>query len=259
MPVALAATAGVALDRAIGLPLPVSLVVASAGLIAWAVALFGRRSGLAAVYLWITAAGLAAGYHSSYRNWYAGDDIGNAATPEPQPAHLRGILADEPAIHRQPPPDSLHTLPPGDTTIAVLDVTQMRRGDNWQTVSGHARLVVEGPLDRLHAGDEVDVVGRLQAPSPPGNPGEPDLASHLRDQRIRALMVVHKTTDGVARLAQAGPGRFAAGWLSCAGTVAARWKKRYPRGRSVAWPSPCSWATGPPCRKRTGIATSAPA
>src|SRR5581483_11111764 len=56
--VSLAATAGVALDRSLGLPLPVSLIAAFTALVAWAVALFGRRSGLAAVYLWLTVAAL---------------------------------------------------------------------------------------------------------------------------------------------------------------------------------------------------------
>src|SRR5437762_338902 len=106
VPVALAASFGVALDRYVGLPLPISLIVAIAGLVAWAVALFGRRSGLAAVYLFLTVAALAAGYHRCRREWYAADDIGNAVTVEPRPAHLRGVLEEEPAIHKQAPPTS---------------------------------------------------------------------------------------------------------------------------------------------------------
>src|SRR6516164_1430821 len=110
VPVALAATLGVALDRYLGLPLPVSLIAALAALVAWAVALFGRRSGLAAVYLWLTVAALAAGYHRCYREWYAADDIGNAATPEPRPARLRGTLEEEPRISGEPSLDPLQSL-----------------------------------------------------------------------------------------------------------------------------------------------------
>ena len=204
VPVALAATAGVALDRYVGLPLPISLIVALGGLVAWAAALFGRRSGLAMVYLWLTAAALMSAYHRLHREWFAADDIGNFATSEPRPAHLRGFLADEPVLHGQPPPDSLYTLPPGDTTIAVVAVTQMQGEDRWLRASGRTRLIVEGCMDQLHAGDEVDVVGRLSAPSPPANPGEPDRASQLRDQRICAVLTVHKTSDGVARLGTGG-------------------------------------------------------
>ncbi len=212
VPVALAATLGVSLDRYVGLPLPISLIVAVAGLIAWAVALFGCRSGLAAAYLWLTVAALAAGYHRCRRDWYAADDIGNVAKPEPQPAQLRGVLEEEPAVHKQPPPDSLRGLPEGDTTLAVLAVTQMRRGPDWLPVSGRARLAVEGRLRGLHVGDEVDVVGRLYAPLPPGNPGEPDHASHLRDEGIGAVLAVRKTADGVTRLADGWP-RSVRGWL----------------------------------------------
>jgi competence protein ComEC len=213
VPVALAATGGVVLDRYIGLPLPVSLLVAFAALLAWAVALFGRRSGLAVVYLWLTVAALAAGYHRSYREWYADDDIGNAATPQPRPAHLRGTLEEEPRTTEEPFVDPLRGLPHGETTMSVLAVTEMQRGDDWLPVSGRARLAVEGRLRDLHVGDEVDTIGRLSAPSTPGNPGEFDHASHLRDQRIRAVMAVRRTPDGVTRLSEGWP-RSPRGWMA---------------------------------------------
>jgi competence protein ComEC len=210
--VVLAATLGVAVDCYVGLPLPISLIVAVAGLIAWAVALFGCRSGLAAAYLWLTIAALAAGFHHYRRDWYAADDIGNAATSEPQPAHLRGVLEEEPAVHPHPS-DPLESLPPGEATLTVLAVTHMRSGDGWLPVSGRARLAVAGRLTGLHVGDEVDVVGRLYAPSSPGNPGETDHAAHLRDQRIRAVLSVRKTADGVVRVSEGWP-RSLRGWLA---------------------------------------------
>lgn len=213
VPVALAATAGVALDRYFGLPLPVSLIAALAALVAWAVALFGRRSGLAVVYLWLTVAALAAAYHRCYREWYADDDIGNAATPEPRPAHLRGTLEEEPRGSGEPSLDPLRGFPHTEATTSVLAVTQMRRGDDWLPVSGRARLEVEGHLQGLHVGDEVDVIGRLSAPAAPGNPGEFDHASHLRDRRIRAVMAVRRTPDGVTRLNEGWP-RSLRGWLA---------------------------------------------
>jgi competence protein ComEC len=211
--VALAATLGVALDRSFGLPLPISLIVAVAGLVAWAVALFGCRSGLAAVYLWLTVAALAAGYHRCRPEWYAADDIGQVATPEPRPAHLRGVLEEEPAIHAQPPADALEMLPRGDVTVSVLAVTQRRSGDDWMAASGRARLAVSGRLTELHVGDEVDVIGRLYEPLSPGNPGELDHASQLRDQGIRAVLVVRRTPDGVVRLNERWPMSLR-GWLA---------------------------------------------
>jgi competence protein ComEC len=205
VPVALAATAGVALDRYAEVPLPVALVAALAGLAAWAVALFGRRSGLAAVYLWLTAAALGAAYHHGRCHVYAPDDVGNLATPEPRPVHLRGVLEEELTFFPRPEDDALYSIPPGERTRTVLSVTQVRANDEWRPVSGRAQLVVGGKLPELHVGDEVDVIGRLSAPSPPGNPGEPDHAARLRDQRIRAVVAVQKTPEAVVRLAEGWP------------------------------------------------------
>jgi competence protein ComEC len=211
VPVVLAASAGVAVDRYAGLPVGLCLLAAAVGLAAWAIALFGCRSGLATVYLWLTVAALAGGYHHARREWYAADDIGNLATAEPSPARLRGVLEEEPALHHEPP-SPLEVRPPGDASVAVLAVTHVQSGDDWLPASGRARLVVPGALSGLHVGDEVDVVGRLSAPAPPANPGEPDRAAHLLDQRIRAVLVVHRTAGGVVRLAEGWP-RSWRGWL----------------------------------------------
>src|SRR5262249_17966669 len=64
----------------------------------------------------------------------------------------------------------------------------------------------------LHVGDEIEAVGRLRTPQGPANPGELDYEANLRDQRVRAVLVVEKTTDGVARLAEGWRGTFTA-WL----------------------------------------------
>src|SRR5262245_25371270 len=86
VPVALAGTAGVILDRYFSIPLPVSLVGAVVALAAWAAARLGRSNGLPLVYLAAAIVALGAAYHQVYRNLYAADDIGSFATPEPRPA-----------------------------------------------------------------------------------------------------------------------------------------------------------------------------
>src|SRR5207247_1701499 len=80
----------------------------------------------------------------------------------------------------------LRSMPRTDPTLAVLQVTGYQDREDWLAVSGRARLVVEGHLEGIHVGDEVEVVGRLTAPQGPANPGEVDEVAHLRDQRIRA-------------------------------------------------------------------------
>src|SRR5262249_25886859 len=54
-----------------------------------------------------------------------------------------------------------------------------------------------GDMRGFHAGDEVEVDGRLIAPEGPANPGELDIASYLRDRHIRAIIQVRKTTRAV--------------------------------------------------------------
>src|SRR5207237_5072578 len=90
------------------------------------------------------------------------------------------------------------------STVSVLRVSEYRLRDEWVPVSGRAQLQVAGALSGLHAGDEVEVVGRLQEPEGPANPGERDYAAELREQGIRAVLRVQKGPDGVTRLERGG-------------------------------------------------------
>jgi competence protein ComEC len=215
VPVALAVTAGIVADRYLGIPLVFSLLLAGLGLVAWAVTSRGPRPGLSLVYLALSAAGVGAAYHHWQRDVYAADDIGNFASDEARPTHLRGVIEEEPVIAWRPPQSPLQSIPAvegADPTFAVLRVTHARQEREWRPVSGRAQLVVSGHLDKLHVGDEVEVVGRLVAPQGPANPGEADHAAKLRDQHIRARVLVRKTADGVTRLAEGWPRSFR-GWL----------------------------------------------
>jgi competence protein ComEC len=92
-------------------------------------------------------------------------------------------------------------------------VTELRTKEGWLPVSGRAHLIVNGDLPNVHTGDAVEIVGRLQSPHGPANPGEFDYAAHLRDQHIRAVVEVRKTPDGVVRIAE-GWHWLPAGWLA---------------------------------------------
>jgi competence protein ComEC len=200
VPAALAVTTGIIVDRYWSVPLWFSLLAAIVSLVAWLAVRTSQRPLLGLVYLALAAAGVGAAYHHWHRNVYRADDIGNFATPEIRPARLRGVIVDEPAVNWQVPDDPLRSIPRTDPTQAVLQVSALRDADGWRPVSGRARLIVGGYLTGFHVGDEVEVVGRLTAPHPPANPGEFDYASFLRDQRIRAVMQVQKTSDAVTRL-----------------------------------------------------------
>jgi competence protein ComEC len=203
MPVALAATAGIVLDRYAGIPLVVSLSVVVVGVAAWlGSSVWGRSVAFPLVCLGLALGAAGAARHHLYREDYPADDIGNHVPAEPRLAHLRGVLDEEPHLIRSAARRELLSLPHPDSAVAVLGVTQLEEDDSWLPVSGRASLRVEGPLEGLHAGDEVDVLGLLSAPQGPANPGEFDEASHGRDQRIPAQVFVRKIPDGVVRLSE---------------------------------------------------------
>jgi competence protein ComEC len=238
------ASAGLLLDRYISLPLLLTLPIAVVALAAWPL-VRRRHAALPLTCLGLAVLALAAARHHQYRDTYRADDIGARAAGEPRPAHVRGVLEEEPLVlrhaagdalrlipDREPDPsdaesgavrpgEELRSLPGSDASLALLGVTDMRAGDDWLPVSGRARLIVAGRLEDVHVGDEVDVIGLLSAPPGPANPGEFDQAAHFRDQRVRAQLVVHKTRDGVVRLTEGWP-RSLKGWLA----VAKGWGQR---------------------------------
>jgi competence protein ComEC len=212
IPLALAVTAGIVADRYLAINSLLALIVAVLGLAGWTAARSRPQPWLPLLCIGLSAAALGAAYHHISRETYAEDDIGNLATAVPQPVHLRGVIEEEPHIAWQLHGDPLRSFDTSDPTVAVIEVTQVMFKPEWSAVSGKARLSVAGHITGLHAGDEVDVIGRLVAPRGAANPGEFDYADHLRDQHIRAVVHVQKTPEGVTRLAERWP-RSAAGWL----------------------------------------------
>lgn len=196
VPVALAATAGIVLDRFASVPLGISLVAAAGFLTAWAMVRTGRQRGLALAYLLGAVAALGAAYHDCYRNSYPADDIGRFADEQPRLARLSGMVADEPITVRQPD-EPLRSRPRSDSTHAVLEVTGIKDGQRWLPASGKVRLEASIPLTQLHAGDRIKITGFLMAPQGPANPGEFDFRSYLLDSRIRAVLIVRKSPDAI--------------------------------------------------------------
>ncbi len=213
VPAALAISAGVVLDRYAVVPPAASLVAAAVALVAWACTRGDGRSGLPLVYLAVAAAALGAAYHHYRRDVFPPDDIGNFAPAEPRPARPRGLLDEEPLRLPAPPHDPLRSMDRPATSSVTLRVTALARGEEWLPASGRVRLMIGGPAEGVHAGDEVEVVGRLAAPHGPANPGEFDYAAFLRDQGVHATLDVRKSPDGLTRLRRGWTGSLA-GWLA---------------------------------------------
>jgi competence protein ComEC len=203
VPVAVAATLGLVVDRAFGPPLGGALLVAAAGILGGLATRFRTPA-----FLWVAFAGLAAAYHHDHRHRFPADDIGTFAVEHPQLARVRGILLDEPTTKLAPRHDPLAGITAQDRDTTVLRVTAVASADGWVPATGKLYVRVDretwdktGPaLAGLHAGDAVEVVGSLSKPRTPGNPGESDYASFLLDQRIRAELWVSDSSATVTRL-----------------------------------------------------------
>lgn len=213
VPVALALTAGIVLDRRAAVPPLVSFLAAAVFLSAFALTRLARQRGLALIYLWAACAALGAFYHHWRLNVTAPDDIGRFAATEPRPVRLRGVLEREPVHEPAPPADPLRTFPAKGATRLVLRVSRMKDARDWRPASGLALVRMEGGVRGLGVGDEVEAVGALVAPPGPANPGGFDYAAHLRDQGVRAVVAVRGTDEGIIRHGEGGP-RSLRGWLA---------------------------------------------
>jgi competence protein ComEC len=214
LPVAAAATLGLVLDHYLGVPLPISLSTIVACILVWIATWRQSTTGGAIfVYLGLASAAVAAAYHHLYVNSVPADDISFRATDERQLARFRGVLGDEPVAHRRRQNDPLVSVERADYTVATLEVRAFQEGVDWMPTTGRARLMVEGTLEGLHVGDEIEVLGWLSRPQPPLNPGEWDHAEHLQADRIRAEIHVRKSQEGVVRLGE-GWRSSVSGWLA---------------------------------------------
>lgn len=211
VPPALAATIGLLLDRYIGVPIAISLLLIGVLAASWLAAFLARRS-FAPVFLCLAVGFLAAMYHHLYRNAYASWDIGNLATDEPKLIRVRGVLAEEPVTYHAKPDPLVAFLRP-DPTYCVVDVSSVEGDAGWKTTSGSLRLIVNGPTTDVHCGDAVEVLGWLQRPALPANPGEWDRLEHLRDRRIRAELHVRKSSQAITRIDE-GWHASVSGWFA---------------------------------------------
>jgi competence protein ComEC len=207
-PAALAYTAGVVFDHYAAVPFVVSLLLTVGGVLGWLVARLKGRVRLPLVFLALAVAAFGAAFHHYRRDVLPADDVGNLAPAEPRPVEMRGILDEEP-LHTPPQPDPLRSIEAGVSSTTVLRATALRRGDDWECISGRVHLMISGSALDLHAGDEVEAVGRLSLIHGPANPGEADAAAAWRDKGVRAQLVTAKTADGVARLERGWPASFA--------------------------------------------------
>lgn len=232
VPVALAFTAGVVADRFAGVPYLFSLLLGVVSIVAFVAVRLAGNARQSPVYLLVAGVAFGAGYHHLRQELYPPDDIGHFVRDTPQPARLQGVLVEEPRRLPARPPDPLRSQPQPPTATSVLRVTRL----NDQPVSGRVRLVVSGAeplLSNLHAGDEVEVRGRMTRLAARANPGEFDQSAYWHDRGVHGLINVQQGDPAVRRLT-AGWAWSPAGWVGAVREKAHDALDRSIRGESLA-------------------------
>ncbi len=214
VPLALALSAGLVLDRHVQPSLSLSLALACAGLLAWLIHRAASQRPLAIAYLLLAATGLGCAYHHLRVYYHASVDISESASEEPSPCRLRGSVVSAPEVQPGEAPDPFRSIPAQTITRFVL-ATAFRQDPElrtWEPTTGLVQVRVLGRRDDFTVGDEVELLGRLSLPEGAANPGELDYATLLRDQGISALVTV-LDGDEVVLLQRSWP-RALFGWLA---------------------------------------------
>jgi len=201
-PAAGAMVAGIVLGRYLAGPPAVWLAgagacVAAGMVLAWRGRAVRAAAACVAAGVVLAAAGAAdVAYHR-----VPGDHIVNYSDRAGVMATIRGRVASDPTTRdfgegswRRP------------QTAMVVDATGIRATDGaWLDATGAVRVTVKEPLNGVGAGDEVELVGQLSRPRPPGNPGQYD---RRRADRYRGILVAFTVpgADGVRRLSEASAG-----------------------------------------------------
>jgi competence protein ComEC len=207
---ALAAAAGIAIDRAIPLPpailWPVTLIAAAIVLVQKGLAAHPKnqqRSVWSLTFVVIATAGLFATRHHQYWWQVPLNDASRFATSEGRLISLAGEVVELPTYRetRSPNPN----VPDAQwRTSVIIAATAIDTGQGWQPATGLVRLTTAGRLPGRYVGRQITTIGWLALPEPPANPGEFDfrhwlwsrgVRSILRIDQVEAITFAHQSSD----------------------------------------------------------------
>lgn len=153
----------------------------------WAV--WRRRREVPSAWLLLVAVALSgAAWHDLCWNFFSQHEIARFARARSRPACVEVIAGQAPARMPAPRPTALRPIPTGERSRLDVSLAAIRDGTRWLPASGNGRLVVDGPLSGVRAGDRLQVFARLRGPSPPRSPGESDFAEYARAERRLVLL-----------------------------------------------------------------------
>lgn len=206
VPFAVAASAGLVLDRFIGVPFDFALIASGVAAAAWF--FVQQQAPMSVALLWFAVAGAAAAHHHGHRHIAPPDDIGAVATETPTPVKLRGVMLEEPIL-RKKSTDPLAPVRRTETESFTLAVSSLFGNGGWQSASGTVRVRIDRDPEQpftVRCGNTVEVVGQLSKPRPPGSPGEKDATAVALDKQLRGEVHVKGGPAGVVRIDPGGWG-----------------------------------------------------
>jgi competence protein ComEC len=179
-----ALAAGIVVDRCWPLAAGYWWLLAATGLAIWAVFWRLRHDHVASWML--LAAVLATGgawHHSSWR-LYPANDISRMVQEESRPFCIEAIALQSPRWIPAPPQTPLRTIPLGERSELLVQLTSVRDGRTMRSASGLAELNIGGLLEGIRAGDRLRIMAQASRPAAPLNPGEFDFAATERARRV---------------------------------------------------------------------------
>lgn len=190
--VAVAVAGGIVADRILDVPIAVWLSTAVLFCLIWLVAFRRNQFQLASLVLLACSMVGGAAWHSLHWNWFGQREISSYARLDPAPAMLRGQIITQPRWTAVDQVQQRYSRERDVRSRFVVEVNSIRDSDQYRPVSGMVQLFVNGRVDQLQEGDDIEFCGGLSRIADASNPGEFGFQEFFRGQRSFCWMNVEQ-------------------------------------------------------------------
>lgn len=186
--VAVAACAGIVVDRYAPISLLTWLSISAGLLVAWTFVWRREKLGLASPLLLLAIATAWAAWHHFNWNLFSPRELGRFAYEERAPVCLEVTALEAPRTIPAPPFSALRAFSSGERSRLIVAAERIRNGRVWQPARGRAALTVDGQLLAVRSGDRLRLFCGIGSPRAPLNPGEFNFAQQQRAERTLAQL-----------------------------------------------------------------------
>lgn len=130
-------------------------------------------------------------WHSLHWNWIGCRDLATFVGEENQPVVVRGRVSSQPRWIAADRHQERYSRERGVRSRMVVNITAIRDQGKFRRASGKVVTFVDGKVDGVGTGDEVEFAGKLSVIRPTSNPGEYNLRSFFRGKRTFCWMNLH--------------------------------------------------------------------